>query len=223
MGSRLPIAVSSWPESRSSRALRDQRSRGTTPTLAIASRGSEVLASRANSTQPTSDHERRRLRHPRRRGRRRAAGAIRRLALFHRPHPHALETARGLPEERRANPTPSAPSRSIRAGRRRSRASRPAPTWWCSIGWTGRAATSCCRCRVTTASERGTFALRSPVRPNPIAMSVVRLVRVDGTNAVGGRPRLPRRHAAARPQALFRLDRCGPGRGGRLAQGAQRT
>jgi tRNA-Thr(GGU) m(6)t(6)A37 methyltransferase TsaA len=27
---------------------------------------------------------------------------------------------------------------------------------------------------------RGTFALRSPARPNPIAMSVVRLVRVDG-------------------------------------------
>ena len=27
---------------------------------------------------------------------------------------------------------------------------------------------------------RGTFALRSPARPNPIAMSVVRLLRVDG-------------------------------------------
>jgi tRNA-Thr(GGU) m(6)t(6)A37 methyltransferase TsaA len=30
-------------------------------------------------------------------------------------------------------------------------------------------------------ARRGTFALRSPVRPNPIAMSVVRLVNVDGT------------------------------------------
>ena len=29
--------------------------------------------------------------------------------------------------------------------------------------------------------RRGTFALRSPVRPNPIAMSVVRLVGIDGT------------------------------------------
>ena len=29
--------------------------------------------------------------------------------------------------------------------------------------------------------RRGTFALRSPVRPNPIAMSVVRLVRIEGT------------------------------------------
>jgi tRNA-Thr(GGU) m(6)t(6)A37 methyltransferase TsaA len=28
--------------------------------------------------------------------------------------------------------------------------------------------------------ERGTFALRSPVRPNPIAASMVRLVRIDG-------------------------------------------
>jgi tRNA-Thr(GGU) m(6)t(6)A37 methyltransferase TsaA len=30
------------------------------------------------------------------------------------------------------------------------------------------------------AEQRGTFALRSPVRPNPIAASVVRLVRLDG-------------------------------------------
>ena len=29
--------------------------------------------------------------------------------------------------------------------------------------------------------RRGTFALRSPVRPNPIAMSVVRLVRIEDT------------------------------------------
>ncbi len=30
-------------------------------------------------------------------------------------------------------------------------------------------------------SQHGTFALRSPARPNPIAMSVVRLLGVDGT------------------------------------------
>jgi tRNA-Thr(GGU) m(6)t(6)A37 methyltransferase TsaA len=30
-------------------------------------------------------------------------------------------------------------------------------------------------------ARRGTFALRSPVRPNPIAMSVVRLLGVEGT------------------------------------------
>src|SRR5262249_35740250 len=28
---------------------------------------------------------------------------------------------------------------------------------------------------------RGSFALRSPVRPNPIAMSVVKLIRVEGS------------------------------------------
>jgi tRNA-Thr(GGU) m(6)t(6)A37 methyltransferase TsaA len=28
---------------------------------------------------------------------------------------------------------------------------------------------------------RGTFALRSPVRPNPIAMSVAKLIKIDGT------------------------------------------
>ena len=33
----------------------------------------------------------------------------------------------------------------------------------------------------TTAIGRGTFALRSPARPNPIAMSVVRLLGVEGT------------------------------------------
>jgi tRNA-Thr(GGU) m(6)t(6)A37 methyltransferase TsaA len=30
------------------------------------------------------------------------------------------------------------------------------------------------------AERRGTFALRSPVRPNPIAAAVVRLIRIDG-------------------------------------------
>jgi tRNA (Thr-GGU) A37 N-methylase len=30
------------------------------------------------------------------------------------------------------------------------------------------------------AEQRGTFALRSPVRPNPIAASVVKLVGLDG-------------------------------------------
>ena len=32
-----------------------------------------------------------------------------------------------------------------------------------------------------TGTGRGTFSLRSPVRPNPIAMSVVQLVKVEGT------------------------------------------
>jgi tRNA (Thr-GGU) A37 N-methylase len=34
------------------------------------------------------------------------------------------------------------------------------------------------------ATQRGTFALRSPVRPNPIAASVVRLTKVDGSKLI---------------------------------------
>ena len=33
-------------------------------------------------------------------------------------------------------------------------------------------------------AQHGTFALRSPARPNPIAMSVVRLLRVEGSKLV---------------------------------------
>ena len=73
----------------------------------------------------------------------------------------------------------------------------------------------------TTASGRGTFALRSPARPNPIAMSVVKLARGRGHQAFGGRPRLPRRHAAHRHQALFRLHRRLRRRRGGVAPGPQ--
>ena len=58
--------------------------------------------------------------------------------------------------------------------------------------------------------QRGTFALRSPVRPNPIAASVVQLLKRRGIAPHGGGARLPRRHAAPRPQALFRLHRRRP-------------
>ena len=34
------------------------------------------------------------------------------------------------------------------------------------------------------ATQRGTFALRSPVRPNPIAASVVKLVKVEGAKLI---------------------------------------
>ena len=71
------------------------------------------------------------------------------------------------------------------------------------------------------AELRGTFALRSPVRPNPIAVSVARLVGIDGQHALGRRARLRRRHAAPRSQALFRLDRLGARRRGRLARRAE--
>ena len=46
--------------------------------------------------------------------------------------------------------------------------------------------------------QRGTFALRSPARPNPIALAVARLVRIEGQFALRGRRRLPRQHPAPR-------------------------
>ena len=48
---------------------------------------------------------------------------------------------------------------------------------------------------------RGTFSLRSPVRPNPIGTSIVKFVKIEGNVDPGARPRLPRRNAAARHQA----------------------
>ena len=73
-----------------------------------------------------------------------------------------------------------------------------------------------------TATASRTFSLRSPVRPNPIALAVVELRKVEGNYpAVVGR-RLPRRHAAARYQAVLRLDRRHPRRPRRLARGRQR-
>ena len=106
---------------------------------------------------------------------------VRRRALFHRSHPHAVGGARRVPEECPRVRMRSARSRSMRATPPPSRRSRPARICWCCIGWTRRAATSSCRRRATHDTQRGTFALRSPVRPNPIAASVVQLKRVDGT------------------------------------------
>ena len=59
-------------------------------------------------------------------------------------------------------------------------ASRVARIFSCCTGWTRPAATSCGQVPRHYGEQRGTFALRSPARPNPIAASVVRLMRVDG-------------------------------------------
>jgi tRNA (Thr-GGU) A37 N-methylase len=86
-------------------------------------------------------------------------------------------TVRKMPR----NPMPSAKSRSIRFGHRPWPGSRPCShlivLYWMDKGR---------RDLVVQVPRhhgqgRGTFALRSPVRPNPIAMSVVRLVGLEGT------------------------------------------
>ena len=71
------------------------------------------------------------------------------------------------------------------------------------------------------AGPRGVFATRAPVRPNPIALSVVAF---DGLRragrAAGPQPRLRQRHAAAGHQALPADGRCRAGRDHGLAGAA---
>ena len=49
-------------------------------------------------------------------------------------------------------------------------------------------------------ATRGTFSLRSPVRPNPIGTALVTLVDARGADALRQRPGLPRPDAAHRPE-----------------------
>ncbi len=105
---------------------------------------------------------------------------IRRLALFHRPHPHALEasarTARRTPRESDAVCT-------IELDPRWAPALKDVET--CShlvvLYWMDRSRRDIVlQVPRHYGVQRGTFALRSPARPNPIAMSVVRLIAVEG-------------------------------------------
>ena len=106
-----------------------------------------------------------------------------RLALFHRPHPHALDRPQGLPEERPRRPR-------IRRGlhhRGRSAlgARRSPGVETCShlivLYWMDRARRDLVvQVPSITATAEPTFALRSPVRPNPIALTVVELRKVEG-------------------------------------------
>ena len=71
---------------------------------------------------------------------------------------------------------------------------------------------------------RGTFSVRSPVRPNPIAMSVARLVRVEGTrltvvgiDCLDGTPLIDIKpyfaSVDAVPDAVVDRSKASPGRG----------
>jgi tRNA (Thr-GGU) A37 N-methylase len=53
----------------------------------------------------------------------------------------------------------------------------------------------------SNAQVRGTFSLRTPMRPNPIGTSIATLVPIGRRRYLRARPRLPRRHAAPRHQA----------------------
>ena len=82
--------------------------------------------------------------------RRRKSSTLRSISSGESAHPG--KAARNV-QRTRANPTRSAPSSWIRAGRRLLRGLRPSPTFSCSIGWIVLAAIWCCRCRGTMASS----------------------------------------------------------------------
>jgi hypothetical protein len=71
------------------------------------------------------------------------------------------------------------------------------------------------------ATGRPTFSIRSPARPNPIALAVVELRKVDGNvlHVVG--VDCPRQHPAPRHQALFPFGGFHSGRPCRLARCGQ--
>ena len=154
------------------------------------------------------------------RGDHRSAGTARCRGVFHRPDPHALARAQGLPEKRPGIRRCLHPRARSALGRRPSRTSNPA-RHLVLLYWMDRSPRNIVlQVPGHYGVQRGTFALRSPARPNPIAMSVVRLLGIEGANLSVSRARLPRRHAIARHQALFRLDRQRARRSRRLAQSA---
>jgi tRNA-Thr(GGU) m(6)t(6)A37 methyltransferase TsaA len=90
-------------------------------------------------------------------------------------------TRRTTVRRTRASPMPCARSSSTRAGRRRSEGVET-----CShlvvLYWMDKARRDLLVQAPRHYSEpRATFALRSPARPNPIALSVVSLLRIEGT------------------------------------------
>ena len=146
----------------------------------------------------------------RRRNRGRIAGAVRRLALLHPAASARLEaarrTARKMPRGSDAVCTVEVDPRWVAA----SRASRPSAMWSCCTGWTRRGATSCCRRRAITPSSAAPSRCVRRCGPIRLRVSVARLIGIDGNKLSVVGARLPRRHAAARHQAVFRVDRFGP-------------
>ena len=131
-----------------------------------------------------------------------------------------MAAARGVPEERARIGCGLHHRARSALGRRRSRAWRPRATSSCSIGWTRRGATSCCRRRATMTSCAAPS--RCARRCGPIRSRFRwRGFSHRRQQALGRRPRLPRRHAAPRHQALFRIDRFRARRYRRLARRPQ--
>ena len=157
-----------------------------------------------------------------------------RRPLFHRPHPHArgrsARTARRTP----ANPRPFAWS-SVDPRWHEGLKDVETCTHLVLLYWMDKSPRNLVlQVPGHYGVQHGTFALRSPARPNPVAMSVVKLLRVDGNrlsvvglDCLDGTPLLDIKpyfastdsvpdavvgwHKAERlriPQSNFRANRC---------------
>jgi len=114
-----------------------------------------------------------------RRGRGRAPQGVRRLALLYRTHPNALETAQGLPKNARESDAVC----TVELDPRWAPALKDLET--CThivlLYWMDRSRRDIVlQMPRHYGVQRGTFALRSPARPNPIAIERVRLLKVEG-------------------------------------------
>ena len=121
-----------------------------------------------------------------------------RLDLY-RPHPHAVDRAMIFRGKAGMTIRPAV-SRFSTSGCRRWSGSPSMNGWKCFTGCTARAATSCCKTRGMT--EQRAARSRCAHRCGPIRSRLDReACRARTIDAVGARPRLPRRYAAVRSQA----------------------
>ena len=109
----------------------------------------------------------------------RSAGRVRRRPLFHRPHPHALEERKDCPKNARESDAVC----TVEVDARWAAGLKDVET--CShlvlLYWMDQSPRNLVlQVPGHYGVQHGTFALRSPARPNPIAMSVVKLVGIEG-------------------------------------------
>ena len=157
--------------------------------------------------------------HPPRRDRRRAAGQLRRRRLFHRPHPHAVARRDDCPKNARGSDAAC----TIELDPRYAAALDGIAT--CTHLLVLYLMDQARRDLLVQAPRHGEparhlrAALAGAPEPDRDERGAARCA--SRARAHGGRPRLPRRHAADRPQAVFRLRRIrARGRGGLEPEGS---
>src|ERR1051326_570318 len=163
-------------------------------------------------------HERGRVRHPPGRSCDRTAGELRRRRLLHRPHRHAVDAARAVPEEcaRVRGGVHHRGRGPLRGWARRYRDLQP-PAGALLDGPLPARSRAASAAQLWPHPRHLRAALAGAPEPDRRERGAARGRREK--SPFGRRPGLPRRHAADRSQALLRFDRRGAGRGRRLAPG----